>query len=158
MKRVTTLFLKGTVCLIGMGILALLIFVVPLIAEEFAKYFPAYMLYPVIIGMYMTALPFFFALFQALKLLSYIDKNMAFSDSSVKALKNVKWSAFSISIVYVVLLPFLYLLAEYDDAPGFIVIGLVFIFASFVIAVFAAVLQMLLKSAIDIKIENDLTV
>ena len=37
-------------------------------------------------------------------------------------------------------------------------VGLVIIFASMVIAVFAAVLQRLLQEAIDIKSENDLTV
>jgi capsular polysaccharide biosynthesis protein len=45
-----------------------------------------------------------------------------------------------------------------DDAPGAIVIGLVIIFASIVIAVFAAVLEKLLRTAIDIKSENDLTI
>ncbi|MGO4375941.1 DUF2975 domain-containing protein, partial [Paenibacillus sp. MCAF20] len=45
-----------------------------------------------------------------------------------------------------------------DDAPGIILVGMVLIFASLVIAVFAAVLQKLLKEAIDIKSENDLTV
>ena len=45
-----------------------------------------------------------------------------------------------------------------DDAPGVILIGLILIFASMVIAVFAAVLQKLLKEAIDIKSENDLIV
>lgn len=52
----------------------------------------------------------------------------------------------------------MYLFADKDDAPGVIVIGLVIIFASIVIGVFAAVLQKLLKEAIDIKLENDLTV
>ena len=42
--------------------------------------------------------------------------------------------------------------------PGMIVIGLVLIFACLVIAVFAAVLQKLLRSAIDMKQEIDLTV
>jgi hypothetical protein len=37
-------------------------------------------------------------------------------------------------------------------------IGLVIIFASMVIAVFAAVLQRLLQEAIHIKSENDLTI
>ncbi|MNC71843.1 hypothetical protein D3C75_1228060 [compost metagenome] len=55
-------------------------------------------------------------------------------------------------------LPLFYLMAEKDDAPGIIVIGLVIIFASMVIAVFAAVLQKLLKEAIELKLENDLTV
>ncbi len=57
-----------------------------------------------------------------------------------------------------VALPFVYIMAEVDDAPGLIVIGMVPIFASMVIAVFAAVLQRLLKEAIDIKAENDLIV
>ncbi len=108
--------------------------------------------------MYATAIPFFFALYQAFKLLSYIDKNKAFSELSVKALKNIKYCAITISILYAVGMPFFYLIAEEDDAPGLIVIGLVIIFASMVIAVFAAVLQKLLKEAIDIKSENDLTV
>ncbi len=55
-------------------------------------------------------------------------------------------------------MPLLYLMAEIDDAPGIILIGLVIVFASMVIAVFSAVLQRLLKEAIDIKSENDLTV
>lgn len=55
-------------------------------------------------------------------------------------------------------MPFVYFLAEKDDAPGLIIIGFVPIFASIVIAVFAAVLQRLLQEAINIKSENDLTV
>ena len=38
------------------------------------------------------------------------------------------------------------------------IVGMVLIFASMVIAVFAAVLQRLLQEAINIKSENDLTV
>ncbi|WP_423784009.1 DUF2975 domain-containing protein [Francisella tularensis] len=37
-------------------------------------------------------------------------------------------------------------------------LGLVFIFATLIVGVFAAVLQKLLQNAIDIKNENDLTV
>ena len=55
-------------------------------------------------------------------------------------------------------MPIFYLIAEADDAPGIILIGMVIIFAALVIAVFAAVLQKLLQEAIDIKSENDLTV
>ena len=108
--------------------------------------------------MYVSAIPFFVALYQAFKLLSYIDKNKAFSELSVKALKNIKYCAITISGLYVAVIPFFYIIAEVDDAPGLILIGMVFIFASFVIAVFAAVLQRLLQDAIDIKSENDLIV
>ncbi|AYA43095.1 Hypothetical protein ACI5QM_02039 [Bacillus subtilis] len=132
----------------------------PKIANYSAELFPniAYIKYLVFIYLYVTAIPFYFALYQAFKLLSYIDKNKAFSGLSVRALKNIKYCAVTISIFYAAGMPVFYLMAEIDDAPGIIVIGLVIIFASMVIAVFAAVLQKLLKEAIDIKSENDLTV
>ncbi|WP_445506083.1 DUF2975 domain-containing protein [Niallia sp. 03190] len=160
MKRGSTLFLKIAVILIGIPILALCIFLVPEIAKFAAELYPniASIKYLVFIDLYAAAIPFYFALYQAFKLLHYIDKNNAFSQISVKALKKIKYCAITISSLFVVGMPLFYLVAERDDAPGIILIGLVIIFASTVIAVFAAVLQMLLKEAIDIKSENDLTV
>jgi hypothetical protein len=159
MKR-ETLFLKIAVVLMGLPVLALCVFLLPEIAEFFAELNPklAYLQYPFLIGMYLAAIPFFFALYQAFKLLGYIDKNIAFSELSVKALKNIKYCAFTISALYVVFMPLLYLMAEVDDAPGILLIGMVIIFGCMVVSVFAAVLQKLLKNAIDIKSENDLTV
>jgi hypothetical protein len=51
-----------------------------------------------------------------------------------------------------------YIIAEREDAPGIILIGLALTFAPLIISVFAAVLQKLLENAIDMKEENDLTV
>ena len=64
----------------------------------------------------------------------------------------------AVPFFYAMTLPFFYWFAERDDAPGFLLIGLVFVFASFVVAVFAELLQKLLRRAIDMKQENDLTV
>ena len=160
MKRGSTLFLKLALFLIGTPVLALCLFLVPKIANFAADLYPdmAYTKSLVFIDLYATAIPFYFALYQAFKLLSYIDKNKAFSALSVRALKNIKYCAIAISLLYAVGMPLFYLMAERDDAPGIILIGLVMIFASMVIAIFAAVLQRLLKEAIDIKSENDLTV
>ncbi|EMA6342305.1 DUF2975 domain-containing protein [Bacillus cytotoxicus] len=159
MKR-ETFFLKIAVILIGIPILALCIFLVPKIGTFAAELYPdiVYMKYLVLIDLYAAAIPFYFALYQAFKLLQYIDKNEAFSELSVRALKNIKNCAITISSLYVIGMPLFYLIAERDDAPGIILIGLVIIFTSTVIAVFAAVLQKLLKNAVDIKAENDLTV
>lgn len=160
MKKGTTLFLKLAVFIIGTPVLALCIFGLPWIAKEAAESSSewAYLLYGILIVMSVSVIPFFVALYQAFRLLSYIDENKAFSELSVKALKNIKNCATTISFLYVVGMPLFYIMAELDDAPGIILIGLVIIFASMVIAVFAAVLQKLLKEAIDIKSENDLTV
>ncbi len=150
MKQYSTIFLRIAVILIGIPVLALCIFWVP--------GFVNYLHFFILIGVYATAITYFFALYQALKLLSYIDKNKAFSELSVKALKYIKYCANTISIIYAVLIPFLFPIADADDAPGLIGFPIIIIFASVVVAVFAAVLQRLLQDAIDIKSENDLTV
>ncbi|MGE5627162.1 MAG: DUF2975 domain-containing protein [Solirubrobacterales bacterium] len=150
MNQGTTLFLKIAVILIGLPVLALCIFWLP----GFINYLP----YAIIISAYLSAIFFYFALYQALKLLRYIDQNKAFSEFSVDALKNIKCCAILISIIYTVLTPFLYPIADADDAPGLVAFPIIIVFASIVISVFAAVLQKLLKEAIDIKSENDLTV
>ncbi|PAD36105.1 DUF2975 domain-containing protein [Terribacillus saccharophilus] len=159
MKR-ETLFLKLAVFLMALPVLALCIFAIPNIAFGSADYYPEveFLKYPVLVGLYVTALAYFLALYQSFRLLGYIDKNVAFSDLSVKALKNIKHCSITISIVYVILLPLIYVVAERDDAPGLILVGMALIFAPLVVAIFAAVLQKLLKNAIDIKSENDLTV
>ncbi|KMP36526.1 membrane protein [Bacillus cereus] len=160
MKQGSTLFLKTAVILMGIPVLAMCIFLVPKIGNFATELYPdiAYIKYLVFINLYATVIPYYFALYQTFQLLNYIDKNNAFSELSVKALKNIKYSALAISVLYVLGLPLFYLVAERDDAPGIIIIGMIMIFASMVIAVFAAVLQRLLKDAIDIKSENDLTV
>jgi len=158
MKQGSTLFLKIAVFLIGIPVLALCIFGLTRLLNNPVNPDYAHILYPILIGMYVSVIPFFLALYQAFKLLSYIDKNQSFSELSVRSLKKIKFCAMSISGLYIVIIPFVYLVADLDDAPGLIIIGMVPIFASMVIAVFAAVLQRLLQEAIDIKSENDLIV
>ncbi|MFA7253138.1 MAG: DUF2975 domain-containing protein [Patescibacteria group bacterium] len=159
MKQVSTLFLKGVIILIGLAVLALCIFVLPSIAREMVDVMPVqYQLLPILIVLIASTIPFYIALFQALKLLTYIDKNIAFSELSVKALKNIKNCATIIGALYAACLPFIFIVAELDDAPGVALIGLVIVGASFVVATAAAVFQKLFQNAIDIKKENDLTV
>lgn len=158
MKQGTTIFLKLAVLLIAVPILALCIFGIPWLAKNPVNPIYAGALYPIVIIMYVSVIPFIVALYQAFRLLSYIDKNEAFSLISVRSLKTIKYCAIVISSLYFVMLPFVYVVAEKDDAPGLILMGMVPILASLVIAVFSAVLQRLLQEAIDIKSENDLVV
>ncbi|PEW84931.1 hypothetical protein CN445_20265 [Bacillus cereus] len=159
MERVSTLFLKIAVFIIGLPVFALCIFLVPHMANFAAKLYPniASMKYLVFIVMYGAAIPFYFALYQAFNLLRYIDENKAFSELSVKVLKNIKCCAITISGLYVLGLPLFHFIAKKVDPPIGLM-GIIIIFVSLVIAVFAAILQRLLQEAINIKSENDLTV
>ena len=153
MKKNSTLFLRLAISLIGITVLVLCV----LFTSEVKKAGGGLFL-PILIIMYMTAMPFFFALYQTLKLLGYIDKNIAFSELSVKALRNIKYCAIAISVLYVAGMPLLVFVADKDDAPGAVGFGLIFILASIVVATLAAVLQKLVQNGLDIKSENDLTV
>ena len=90
--------------------------------------------------------------------LTLIDRNEAFSNLSVIALKKVKYCAFTISGLYFLSLPLFYVIAEKDDAPGLIFIGVAFIIAAMGVAIFATILQKLLENAIEMKSEIELTV
>lgn len=149
MKKGSTLFLKLIVILIGLPVLALCILWLPSVV--------GYLPLLVIVGLYVTAISFFFALFQALKLLNYIDRNESFSELSVHALKNIKLCAIMICIIYVIIIPLIYPLADADDAPGLLAIPIVFLFASSVIAVFTSVLERLFKEALNLKSKSDST-
>ncbi|WP_242263939.1 DUF2975 domain-containing protein [Bacillus cereus group sp. BfR-BA-01400] len=159
LKRSSTMFLKVIIFLTGISVLALCILLVPEMANFAANLYPniAPMKYLVFIVMYGAAVPFYVALYQAFNLLQYIDENTAFSELSVKALKNIKRCAITISGLYVLSLPLFYFIAKKMDPPIGLV-GLIIVFASLVISVFAAILQRLLQEAIHIKSENDLTV
>lgn len=153
-NRGPTLFLKLVIFCIGASVLGLCTYllILSLSSEGVGLY------RPILIGMCVASIPFFFGLYQALKLLSYIDENKAFSELSVDALRKIKRSAVTISALYAAGMPYIYYVADQDDAPGGILIGLVLMAAPMVVAVFTAILQKLLQSAIAIKLENEFTI
>jgi hypothetical protein len=153
MKKGGTFILKGAIVLLGIAVLALCIFVLPAGLASGVGYYT-----PVIIGMYIAAIPFYFGLYEAFRLLNLIDRNNAFSAASAASLKKIKYCATAISCLYIALLPLIFNAADKDDAPGVIVIGLVIVFASATVGVFAGVLEKLMRNAIEMKSENDLTV
>lgn len=157
MQRGSTLFLRAAITLIGAVVLALCTIAVPLAIQAEAKGdFWDYG--PILLGLYLPAVPFFYALYQGMKLLGYIDADTAFSRLSVVALKKIQWCAAGIALYFAAWLPYLYHMAQLEDAPGVLALGLIVTFAAMVIAVFAAVLRRLFERAMEIKTEHDLTV
>lgn len=158
MKRGTILFLKVTTFMIGLTLLGLCIFVLPGLARDAAEMNPeyAYLRLPVLFGLYMTALPLFLALYQSLKLLKYIETKNAFSKLAVISLGHIKNCAITIIIFYVA--GIFWLVFQNALHPGIAMIGAGIIFTTLVISLFTVVLQELLRSALELKSENDLTV
>jgi hypothetical protein len=153
MIRGSTLFLRLVISLIAIAALAVCVFLLPrMIAQEAAKTpDTAWQIYLFLVGAYLQAALFLFALYHAFKLLSYIDNNRTFSELSVRALRHIKHSALGIGLLMVtgiVWVMFLSAGAD-DDAAGPVMIGIIGTFASSVVAAVAVVLQTQVQKAID---------
>lgn len=154
MKRGSTMFLRLAVLAIGLAILAICVFALPVgISTDKTGYYR-----PILFGLYVPAVPFFYALFHTMKLLGYIDRAKAFSVLTIRSLQRIKYAGVVIAGLFAAGLPYFYHAAQSDDAPGVLLGALIIAGASLTVAVFSAVLERLLRDAIAIKSENDLTV
>ena len=158
LKKGSTLFLKVVIILIGIVVLAGLIWFPQ--TEGRAANLDLISIYkdPFIIYIYIASTPFFIGLYQAFKLLNFIDANKAFSQGAVNTLKNMKFASLSL-IGFIALAEFyIRFFAHSDDPAGPTALGILASFAIAVIATAAAVFQKLLQNAVDMKSENELTV
>ncbi len=162
LQKGTILFLRLAIFGIGAIVLALCVFALPAIWQNVPNETHGqavwFQVRAIIAAFYVGAVPFYITLYQSLKLLGYIDKGEAFSNLSVQALKVIAWCGVAISAIFVASLPFFYLWAQRADAPGLIPMGMILACSAFTVTVFAALMQRLLKQAIGMKQENDLTV
>lgn len=157
-KSGSTLFLKIVLCLIAIGALAGLIRFPQ--TEGRAAHLDLLAIYtdPFIIYIFIASIPFFVGLYQAFKLLNFIDANKAFSQDAVTTLKNMKFATLSLIGFIVLAEIYIRFFAHGDDPAGPSAFGIIAVFAATIIATAAAIFQKLLQNAVDIKKENDLTV
>lgn len=159
MKRCSIIILRCAVIFAGVVMLALCGVIAWIVFFE-NRPDPYHMEYIWFIGTYAAAIPYFIALYQAMKILKYIDTDRAFSELAVKSLNIITRAAIVVFIIVTIGgLPFFYTLVQLDgDTPGFMLLGLIISGSAFLIVVFTSVLNRLLQDAIDVKSENDLTI
>jgi len=159
MKKSSIIFLQGVIVLIGIGALALLLWEPQIEGRNaHATNFEIYFKDPFLALVYIGSIPFFAALYQAIKVLGYAGQNKIFSQAAVKALRTIKYCALAIIGFVVVEEIFIMLNHGSDDAAGGVFMGILITFGSVVIATAAAMFERILQNAIDIKSENDLTI
>jgi hypothetical protein len=158
MKRGSTIFLQVVIVLLGVGVLALLLWEPHLEGRNAnATLFEIYFKDPFLAYAYIGSIPFFVALYQAFKLLGYIRRNEIFSQRSVRALRTIKYCALAI-IGFVAVSVIFMIFGDRDDRPAGVFMRILITFPSIVVAIAAAVFERILQNAVDIKSENDLTV
>lgn len=161
MKKSSTTFLQVVIVFIGIGVLAAMLWEPHLEGRNVhATLFEIYFKDPFLAYVYIGSIPFFVALYQALKVLGYVGKNRTFSQGTVKALRTIKYCGLVTAGAIVAADAFLIIAARSgnDDPAGAVMLGIMATFASIVIATAAAVFERVLQNAVDLKSENDLTV
>lgn len=135
------LFLKATILLAASGIVAL--GGVGLLWLPANPFNPEYsgLLYTIIAGLYASAACLLVSLFHGFRFLNSIERSAMVSERSLKAVKAVRNAVIAAGVVHAVLLPFIFLLAERDDAPGLILVGTAPVLAAAVIAAFTGVVH-----------------
>ncbi|MEK3808450.1 DUF2975 domain-containing protein [Bacillus sp. FSL H8-0547] len=152
------LILKASVLLIGGGVFGLSVLWLPGLAELSAEQFPefAYTKGIVLAGIYLTVIPFAFALKQTVHLLSLIEKRKAFSEAALTSLHRIKGCAWIIAFIYaggILLFMIIGILH-----PSLALMGGTIFLASLSIGFFADVLNAQLVHALQYKYENEMTV
>jgi hypothetical protein len=158
MKRSSILFLRFVLSLIAIGVFAFMVWFPQ--AEGRAVNLDLISIYtdPFIIYCYIASVPFFIGLYQAFKLLNFIDANKAFSQGAINTIKYIKFASLSLIVFIVLAMFYIRFFAHGDDPAGPTALGIIVTFAIAVIATASAVFQKLLQNAVDLKSENDLTV
>jgi hypothetical protein len=153
MKRVSTIFLQIVIVLVGIGVLAALLWEPQLEGRNaHATQFEIYFKDPFLAYIYLTFITFFVGLYQAFKILGYARRDEIFTPRSVRALRIIKYcaSAMAILILGAVAYLFIFIRGE-DDIAGGVAMGVFIMIVSAVTAAAAAVFERVLQNAVDTK-------
>jgi hypothetical protein len=138
MKRSSAIVLQVVVVLIGIGALAFLLWEPQIEGRNaHATFSQIYFNDPFLVFAYVASIPFFVAVYQAFKALSYAGHNKAFSPATLKALRIIKYCAITM-IGFVVVGEIIIRLGESDDRAGGVFMGVLITIGSVVLAVVAA--------------------
>ncbi len=148
-KRISTLFLKGVIVLVGITVFGWLIIFPQL--EGRAANLDLISIYndPFIIYIYIAFIPFFMSLYQALKLLGQFDKNKI-SSTSIKTIENIK--KYMLMFIGLIALTVLYISMlsrqTQDDGAGAMMLGMIIILGSGVVVAVADIVGKELKKRV----------
>src|SRR5919202_173070 len=148
MKRGSILFLRAVLLLVGVAVLAGLLWEPQVEGRNVnADLATIYFRDPFLAYAYVGSLPFFFGLYQAFKLLGYVGQGRAFSPAAVQALRYIKYCALAVIRFIVGGEAYIIFGVVSDDRAGGVAMGVFTGFPCLVAATAATVLERVLQSA-----------
>lgn len=141
MKKLSVLFLK----------LSIFVLMIPVIGFGLYGLFwlsrnpvnPRYdqMIYPVLAGIYLASIPCLFAGVLLYQLVSHVGNDSLTMKIKESILKKLRTAAVTSGIIFTLMLPFIFMIAQEDDAPGLIIMAGVPILISMISAAIFTLFQ-----------------
>lgn len=149
MKSSSALFLQVATVLIGIGVLALMLWEPHLEGRNaHATTFEIYFKDPFLAYAYVGSTPFFVALYRAFGLFGHVRKNRVFSQVTVGALRTIKHCAIAIIGFVAGGVVFIIMFGDKDDRPAGVFMSFLITFAASIIAIAAAMFARNLQNAL----------
>ena len=147
MKKLTAYVLSGLLIFIGFIILLMCTFVLPSIANDVVHQSPevAYLQYPILLGMYATSIPFFYAIYATIKMIYIAERKSIYAEQIKHYLKQIAYCAVTIIILYI--LGFTILDVSKALPPIVAILGILIIVVSSVVATAALFIKNVLITA-----------
>lgn len=150
LKDSSTLFLQAATVLVGIGVLALMLWEPHLEGRNaHATTFEIYFKDPFLAYVYVGSAPFFMALYRAFGLLGHARKNGAFSQVTVDALRTIKRCAIAIIGFVAGAVVIILVMGDGEDRPAGVFMCLLVVLAASGIATAAAMFGRNLQNALS---------
>ena len=158
MKKIKTNYLKIALGAILLFILFLELLVTFNLLSTFFKqelYWQKILTY---LGLYSTGILGILVVAWVYRILRLIDQDNPFSQQALKLVMGIKNMMLGIFLALSITLPMFYHIADVEDVPGVVVIGLCLAAIPLAGVTFVPTVEKLLERVIHMKLENDLTV
>lgn len=152
MKKSLTIFFQAIVVFIGIGTLVFMLWEPHLEGRNAnATPFEIYFNDLFLIYAYAVSIAFFILLSKVFKLLGEVGRNEVFSETSMKALRTIKYCAMFLVVFIVVPEVYLFTVRPGDDIAGGVAIGFFLILIFTIIATVATKVERILRNKLNIK-------
>ncbi len=150
MKKLNAYVLSGLLIFIGLIIFLMCVFVLPSIAADVVRHSPevAHLQYPILLGMYATAIPFFYAIYASIGIIFIAERKSIYAGEIKHYLKQISYCAVTIISLYI----FGFTILDVSNAlpPIVAVLGIVIIVVSSIVATGALFIRKVLKEQASI--------
>lgn len=151
MKKHSIIILKIIILLIALFMLIFSVIGMVSLIKDPINFIYGHILYPIVIVIYISTIIIYLAFYQTFMLLDLIKEKLTFSMKTKTHLEKIKISGLVFSVLYFFLLPFVYMLANADDAPGIIFVGMIPFIGGFIVSLFADIIIKLIDEGMSLK-------